>query len=684
MPAFLVFEPVFIQKIQMSEIRARLIELATRLFGENREQRLGAERWLEDQVAGTDEGSFREVISRWEELDAKKRPRLWRRFFLAACLLVSAVAMVPFEGMIKSTRQTLLTLKDGNIGRGEPRERIGEGLDQEAQLLLGDQRHSVVKQKADLWDSDRENPAYFAECAVAFQQARGALPPGYFEIADRIDPDNAWFDYFAAGSLADGAVAKLPMTKEEKLAKTVPEWKIIRPDRFAEVLAILHRARSKSRYESYAEALLRRRIPLLPQRTKAEALTSLAYVIRPTTPETKLMKLSEVIAAQAWVTGEAGDAGTFRDLLVDSQAFIGTLLRSEDCSMLGELSLIASLSIVTRNLQDASVKLGVAEENPQVAELLKKSDRYADERQERKKRGKLSRSPDLLGSKGSILSSLAVPVLSSSLKAPPEITEADLKPGRLSDHHEFAMISSGIVWLLLAIAAGAVFVFRFRASASVRILAKRLESLLRPTDWAWIVVAGIGLPFGLVIGISLFTPLGGRESSIQMSIGASGLFLPMAHFAAMTELLIIVPVLVARWRLARRGKAFGIRAAAFLGWSAVALLVAFVIHFSDLNRWLQIGLLTLPAFWILGVAGKALFTNSNHLLWRVVMSRVLLVAYAAGTLCLVVAVFGFRNAHQYWFERDEFMKLSADEPGINRQEYRFARQLHRETRDAMR
>jgi len=56
----------------------------------------------------------------------------------------------------------------------------------------------------------------------------------------------------------------------------------------------------------------------------------------------------------------------------------------------------------------------------------------------------------------------------------------------------------------------------------------------------------------------------------------------------------------------------------------------------------------------------------------------MLLVCAVGVLVMSASIFGFRAARQHWFEQDELMKLTANEPGITTYEYRITRQMRGE------
>ena len=90
--------------------------------------------------------------------------------------------------------------------------------------------------------------------------------------------------------------------------------------------------------------------------------------------------------------------------------------------------------------------------------------------------------------------------------SPPPVPDEDLKPGRMADHLMVARGCSLAVWTFLGICLMWATLFRFRARRVSLLLARRINALLLPADWAWMLGAGVVLPFGLVFGVVDWKP----------------------------------------------------------------------------------------------------------------------------------------------------------------------------------
>src|SRR5690606_39000517 len=103
---------------------------------------------------------------------------------------------------------------------------------------------------------------------------------------------------------------------------------------------------------------------------------------------------------------------------------------------------------------------------------------------------------------------------------------------------------------VLGCAALGAFVYRFRSAKPVRIMAAKMEGLLAPVDWIWIVGTGVLLPVFGVFGLMTLTPFGGWDQGMRLGMEGKWWFRPLPDFVVLCLLMIILPVLVSRWRLA--------------------------------------------------------------------------------------------------------------------------------------
>jgi hypothetical protein len=286
----------------------------------------------------------------------------------------------------------------------------------------------------------------------------------------------------------------------------------------------------------------------------------------------------------------------------------------------------------------------------------------------------------------------------------PSLTDSDLKPMRLVDHELLSRLFSYVAWTLLGLCACLAAGYRFRVSVMSRRLASRMGDQLRPSDWGWILAAGVVLPFVFVMGVNRLTPLGGREFGVR----GMNLLMPAAHFFGLLLLWLTLPLQMVRWRLAKRAGGFGfpgpslmgclaaVCAAAFVplvGWAAVSELDRFWLNALQLDPkytsrillpfWAAAALASLSLLWVTGSVALALLGRSDRHLYRATSALVMVRVFAAAMLLIALASIGFKASERYWFKRDWMSKFDVAGPGWSAFESKVAAQMRKELRETL-
>ena len=688
-----------------------LIDAASRPLADNAELHLAAAGFL-NGLKPTDDGAEQAVL-RWNALDAETRRSVWWMALGAMLVLISGVVF------FRDSVEMQAYFQWGESARGlflqqpsSAEERISGRLNERQKLLLFGDMTKLDKdeRKAALWRSDPENPAYFAEYACAYYSQHNELPPDFLETARRIDPDNAWFTHLAAAVVGKKCVER----KEGKPTRVdgtmffpePPTWKILDQARFDQSLALLRAAREQAKCESYSIEMLRKRLPLLPQGSLQETLDSIGCLGLTTVfSSIQTWPMGEVIAAKAWTLGEAGDVAGFRELSKDTEAFLRGTLGMEAGILLDDVVFFGVAKSISRSFAPAAEKLSVHEE----------AERWKKISLELEARGKARSSRKFMVDGKPVEPRTITGTLCGNVESvfrmtenPPPLTAADLKPGRLIDHEILSRFFGYAIWLILAGFLGFAVLYRFRVSAMVRRLAGRMAQLVRPVDWAWILGAGVVLPFVFVMAINRLTPLGGRDFGML----GTYLLLPAGHFLGLLVLWLILPLLIIRWRFAKRAGFFGFPPPSWLDGVVFCCAVIFVpligwVGISgspggfwqnwisglgfDMEQggptnpafWWAIGLLVVPLLWLVAAAWRAVFSRPTRLLHRAAAALLLVKSSAAAMLVIILAMLGFKAAEQYWFERETLLRTDVSTPGWTRYEYLEAVQMRKELREIL-
>ncbi len=683
----------------MSDATDRLLDAALRPLADFPEQRQTGLELLE-KLRKPDHPGAAAMLARWEVVDARPRRRWWRRA-LALALVVLSV-WVGGGAVRDGMRYRRVLWHFGCSGCYEAgaveksRTLICEGLSERDRFLLfGDlSQQSRSGQMRALWDSDPANPAAYAAYAFAYKREnQGSFPQDFLETAERVDPDNSWFTYHAAGALALNSVKKERQTSAARKAGDAPAWKVVNEEKLNQALAVLRKATMHKQFVNRQTELIAERVPLLPQPDLVSRVDSGFILLDYFGLDCNTQYLSDAIAAQAWKLGEAGDATGFKQLLGDAETFMRAFDGMKNPTLLDGLILRANGGRLIANLHSAAGKLGLAEEAAQLGRIKDRLEQWSEQRVRREESPESGASKMRcgLGNKGIIS-------LRAMVKSPPPLPDADLQPGRMAEHLLASRACSLAVWVMLGLGLLAVVVYRFCLPPAVLRLAQRVNELLQPIDWAWLLVAGVLLPFGYVTALMRLTPLGGQDWGIH----ATGWTLPAADFLALALLLLVVPVWVARWRLSRRAAALGICSGnPLIGWLAVAAGLAFVpvlglsapmlIDECGLGRmdwnfenpsfiWKSVLLVPLLLL-ILASVVRALAVPFTRQFSRAVVALAVIPAYACGMLLVMLSLPVYQAAQVSWEHHDALTKLTAN--GGTRYEGEVARQLLQEVREVL-
>jgi hypothetical protein len=685
----------------MSISRPRLIEAAVRPFADNAEMRLSASKLLEELV-GSDAADGEEMVRRWESVDARKRRPVWRLVLYAVLAAVSTALVNEAVKVVIGFENTISTMGGSgyvdffhNSSVLSEEEMARKLAPDEALLLFGDlSRDSESERLKALWDSEPGNPAYFAQYVNAYLEQFKKLPPDFLKDARRIDPENAWFTYVAAGVRAKDATKKRPPSKAAKAAHATPDWDINDAAALRDSLELLREARNQPKCESYRNELGGAQMRLLPTGTPAEVAFSLCYRFgKSTEAELAIRHLGAAMAAKAWLCGVENDSDSFKDLLTDADGFLRKrLVFSEVDSLVGELVTMRAGYDFISNAAPSAERLGFADEAKRLAGIWERIKQRDTELQG----PRANPNGDLLQAQGgSMASSLTV---YSRMRNPPPLTLEDLEPGRLMDHETLAWTVSHFVWALLIAGMGLAAVSRYRSPVLIRRLTARLESLMLPRDWVVVFAAGVVVPMVYFLAITRLTPLGGRE--LSMEYGNFDVFyfddppLALAQASALALLVIFSSGTAACWRLRVRTKALGLVTRFSAGLLVpIACLAAFipvsgwsVVHFraySDTAAATAWAIAGIALTWGFFVVFQTLFGQPRTQLRHGTVARMLIPSCAFAALLALSAAPFFKMRAFHWSSKDMLVRTAADYPSGSAFEQRVALQLRKEISETL-
>jgi hypothetical protein len=667
----------------------RFMDAAVRPLEDNAEMQVGARHKLGELISkgkAPNAEALERTAKRLEKAGTPRRWPVWKVALYALTLILSAVSLVAGwrnYWMVKDVSEYLSPMGSGP-GKSLD-ELMGESLSgKDRFLLLGDtRRSSKADQVKALWDAEPESAAYFSEYAIYYERQHNTLPPDFLKTAEALDPENAWPILMAAADAGKGSVERLKLTAKEKKAGVKPGYKIIDEKRFRESLELIARAGEKPRFDSYQAGLLKQRIPVLPKRTDFPSqVLPLGYLAGLPADTLDFRKVMDVVDARAAELGAAGDKEGFRKLAESWEHCLQTWLASDAASLIDVLVIKVCINATAMRFGETARNLGMDQEAERwdaIANWIK---------EDKDAREKRTRDP-MLKMKGGVFVGLGLPAVAAHSRRAPKITEEDLKPSRMVDHEFLSRGFSLLVWAALGLMAAAAALYRFRASPLVRRLAQRFQALFGPVDWLWILGGGIVMPFVYYLVIYRLTLLGARD----WSPAASGFMVPSGQFTGAGYLMMVMPVLIARWRLGMRGEVMGFKKTrSWPAWIGVACGVlaipafglSFMIEGSRERVLIAAGVLlgVLQLAWLM-IAVRALFGKRDQLLRRLTITRALVPAYVLGMLLMAASMPIYHAAEKRWMAQERLTEITAEAPSWTRYEHDVAKAAREELRELL-
>lgn len=547
-----------------------LIEAAVRPLADNAEMRLAAAGYLEGIRCHQPEQE-REAIAVWTR--ATRAGWLnWRMALWAVMVVLSVYVAVTEWGNVLRYHQWSASVRKGLY---EPppdfSDRVFSKLNSEQRLLVfGDQgakdpsgRREVMCRKYP------ENPAYFSEYAGAYLRERNELVPGYFDEIRKIDPNNAWFLYLAAIERAKGAV--LSVDPKPGASGAMASWRIKDQKRLEDALRLIREAGALPECESYAAEILSSRLAVLPNKDFMDNMESVSVLAADlSTQSIHLMHVQSAIHAQVARQVDTRDAEGFRLLSNDAEAFLRSICNQRTATLIEQVIHFGFVKIMSKEFAKSAGQLGLTAESEKWIGINERAQKLSELRKAKQFTvdGSVADPVKVTGR----FFGRAVESVAQQPAEGPVLTDELLQPGRTMDHEILSRGYAYALWILTGFLLLLVVMFRFRTPRMLRCMAGRVEELLRPSDWAWVIGLGVLLPLVFVMAINRCTALGGRD----FGLAGTAMLLPGGHFVGFFLLWWVAPVLVIRQRLAKRAGFFGFTKPGILEWVVLACAVAFV------------------------------------------------------------------------------------------------------------
>lgn len=656
-----------------------LIEAITKPLADNAELKLSAIRILE-QTFDPQHPSVPQAMERLEERDKKKFPALGK-----IVLWVLAVAVLGF-GMYSDRETIRLVIKfDDLYGYGEPESAPRPaGLTEQELLLLGD--------PALLFESDPANPAYFAEYVTAMNQ----LPDDFLETANRIDPSNSYFLYWAAGHTAGDAVEPIKSGRSSGKPKPAPryvdgiklsalpmevEYTIKDQAAYEEALGLIKKASEMPEFESYVNSMISAKARIIKVDTLHDYSAALLVTYGGSSHGIfSLMKSSRIMDARAEELSKAGRKEEFIELAAQRDAYLSGLSNNKDVHLIGELVFAAMGRATATNFQAAAERLGLTD---MAEKYRKQKEGFIAERDFRDLRDDHALASNLM-KRGSMITRLTSPMVGQQVQSPPPFNDSDLKPMRMVEHELLGRLGIYSIGLILLPTTLFVFLFRFIVPKAVRMPAKRIACLLKISDWIWIFSLGVGLPILVFLCINRLLPVSGRDYGSSHFL----FIFPGLHLSALLATLLLLPAIITRWRLTRRAAAFQFGSRwDLLSLPVIAVMLVYaivaypVLVKFNLNTMIQIGLAAPLVGWLGFVFFNGLRIILGSARSRLIQSATAIAVIPAYPLAMIALCFTLPLYHageKHWLPQDKLHLIDPEAPDLGAYEFRVAAQKRKE------
>ncbi len=504
---------------------------------------------------------------------------------------------------------------------------------------------SVDRWKA-LWDLHPSDPVWFSRYSFAVLSSTGVLPPDYVATGERLDPGNGWYRFLNALLEWRSLRARLPsnlserergyttVLEEIRQAMEMPQFTSRRSECLSRQIAALPKA------EDYPGLWLNRAIieensdqafgsdglwllELLGLRDNAPLQTRLD----PELLETLLKKIVREPTELKW-SPFYGEAGLAYGLVWDCDALLSERTGDHEQEV-DRLRRIESLLELDPFPSTGTFRLTAVKWSP------------------------------------------AAPT--EGLPIELSATDAEVAPARFASRAMVERLSLRFALLvpLLSLAICTLGYSPWRESYGP--LARRLGSLLRLSDHAWIFCVGFGLPLVAYLVVTR-APSFGSLSQPQFT-NATMASTQLAAFA-MTCSMVVTSIEMVRWRLGKRGAAIGMRAVGFNpGWGFVIISFCCVASSVMLggshgrfpfSRWIDSGMWMMPVLamtWPMLLYWFTRGAKPERKLHRATLARAMMAPLATICLLVVAMVLVAFARDRYWTRQDNLESLRPEFAG---------------------
>ena len=657
----------------MNLMRDESFQFADRVkqcFSQDPERKHIAEQLVDSQLSGDEE----KLARAHRNLAASDRRPRWLLGALCTVMILVGMALVfiPAYRVLQLSYVLKVALSpdaycsDDEFDQSSYFSNLSEA---DMLLLFGDCKMASESDRLKgLWESEPDNPGVYLEYLLAYHHDFSSYPSDMSAIAERIDPENALFPILQLADLARECTQKVDSAKS-KSAST--ESSVLRPHvaitdmtKHQAAMDLFYTTVKMPKYTSHSLALLQRRLPLVLRDEYDWVTRSMPSMYFNETTRFSCLQFQKVmvlIRAEAYRCEREKDAQALKRLIHAWQAFYRKG-RADAVYLIDGLVLRACLHSPCEDFAAAAKACGLQELEDGFVALDKQMD---TERESRKLKSRewpdsFAKEAGLLSSGGSRLFYL--------LNDHAMVSAPDTGPDRMADHAFLNRIVAALGWLILALSALVVWLWRFRRGDELRILGRRLSGTFSTRDWSVVFMCGVLLPIG-----------------IYWLVNGAGSLLSVQHYhlfnvhgmlwfgqpASLWLLLLIGPVIAITWQLNEILPAEKCKVSKCL-WSA-ALLALLAMPLFGLAGALEaharilvtVGLCMQGLACVLILAAMISgFTrnqqHNKHSLYHAARNQLLVPLYVSASLVMALHVSVYHRIEKHWVAEDEISKMFVD------------------------
>lgn len=474
----------------------------------------------------------------------------WQKMWLIAVLVVSVPMVVVVVGKLRqgvsSVRGSISPIM--MIASPEPNAHPGwaQGMGAEARLILFGAEGAIteVDRWKPLWDGDRENALYYKHFAKVYMNEDGRLPPDFLETGKSLEPDNGWYDFIVATHDWEDVVRRESVQRADRETGVAAPHEVLDEEDFNRRIAQLHEAARAPELLSGQKEFTELRYKIMPSAGDFFEMVQSYMLWAEVTISTSTLDAARLISAEAQRCQRDEDREGFDELVATWNRLVETQL-DQGHSLVEALIGNAFLAGTLPSMRDAAQALDMNGGGW--------TDLETAVRERKQELSKGSREEPVVTQHGSMLGSLSLPMIGRQVEQMEPLKREDLLPSVRVEQAFLRRVLCASGWQLTGLVLLVSWLGMWAVPKLVRSLGSRLQGVLRPVDWMWIMLGGVLAPMVIFLLFRYATPFSRLDWGPRLTLYV----IPIGHFIALLMMWLVWPLIIAAWRMEIVGGMFG-------------------------------------------------------------------------------------------------------------------------------